>query len=101
MVAQFRLRHDRAGSDGRFARLSAELRQGSVASEALWAEHEVRHRATGDKVIRHPRLGRLAFSYCNLQIEESPELTLTLHVPVRGLRGHTGRPAAGPGEAWA
>ncbi len=84
MVAQFRLRHDRAGADGRFAQLSSELSQGSSAFEALWAEHEVRHRATGDKVVQHPRLGRLAFSYCNLQVEESPELTLTLHVPFEG-----------------
>ncbi len=84
MVAQFRLRHDRAGTDDRFARLSAELREGSGVFGALWAEHEVRHRATGDKVIHHPRLGRLAFSYCNFQVEGSPELTLTLHVPFEG-----------------
>jgi len=83
IVGQFRLRHDRAGDDGRYAELARELRRDSGRFDALWAVHDVRLRSTGHKVIHHATLGRLAFDYCNFQVEESPDLTLTLHVPAQ------------------
>lgn len=81
MVAQFRLRHDRAAGDDRYAVLAGELCRASELFESLWAAHEVARRSTGRKTIQHASLGELTFDYCNFQVEEAPDLTLTLHVP--------------------
>lgn len=90
IMAQFRLQYDRAGDDGRLARLACELRQKSPVFDALWGAHEVCRRSTGRKVICHATLGELAFQYCNFQVEEAPGFTLTLLVPAPGC-GQTGR----------
>ncbi len=96
MVAQFRLRHDRAGTDDRFARLSAELREGSGVFGALWAEHEVRHRATG-RQGDPPSPARPP----GVQLLQLPGRRVTRTdpdppCPFRGLHGDAGRPADRP-----
>ncbi|WP_428483645.1 helix-turn-helix transcriptional regulator [Rhodopila sp.] len=83
IVAQFRLRYDRAGGAGRFAELVHELRAGSKVFDALWTTHDVLRRTGGRKLIRHPRFGELVFDYGSFQVSEAPDLTLTLYVPAR------------------
>lgn len=87
IVAKFRLWHDRFTADGRFRDLASELRQRSTIFDRFWVEHEVRRRSTGHKVVRHALLGELSFQYCSLQVEDAPELTLTLLVPVSACDG--------------
>ena len=80
IAAKFRLWHDRLDGDARFAELALELRARSVAFNDFWIAHEVQRRSTGRKVIRHA-LGSLSFQYGSFQVEDAPELTVTILVP--------------------
>ena len=84
IAAKFRLWHDRFDGDERFAELARELRERSAAFNDFWVAHEVRRRSTGRKVVRHAQLGELSFQYSSFQVEDTPELTLTLLVPDPG-----------------
>lgn len=83
IAAKFRLWHDRFDGDERFAELALELRERSAAFNEFWIAHEVQRRSTGRKVIRHA-LGSLSFQYGSFQVEDAPELTVTILVPDPG-----------------
>ncbi|MEU8513304.1 helix-turn-helix transcriptional regulator [Kitasatospora sp. NPDC048722] len=72
------LRRD-AGLHPEDAKLSALVGELSVRSEEfrrLWADHQVREKTHGVKLIRHPLVGELDFGYETLGVHGSPEQLL-------------------------
>lgn len=47
----------------------------------LWARQEVLAKTYGSKIIRHPTVGRLEFSYETLSLPEEPDLMLVTYTP--------------------
>jgi transcriptional regulator with XRE-family HTH domain len=66
-VAYLRLDAGRHPGDPRLAALVAEISAASPDFAALWAEHPVREKTHGDKLIEHPDLGRLDLRYETLR----------------------------------
>ncbi|MEE1786854.1 helix-turn-helix transcriptional regulator [Streptomyces sp. SP17BM10] len=72
------LRRD-AGLHPEDPKLSALVGELSVRSEEfrrLWADHQVREKSHGVKLIRHPLVGELDFGYETLGVHGSPEQLL-------------------------
>lgn len=71
--------YDRALSD-----LVGELSTRSEEFRTCWAAHNVRLHRTGDKLIRHPIVGRLELMYDILVLPADPGLTLLVYTAAPG-----------------
>ncbi|CAL77902.1 conserved hypothetical protein; putative Helix-Turn-Helix motif [Bradyrhizobium sp. ORS 278] len=79
MVAQFRATYDLWAGDPAFAELLARLRQGSREFDELWAAHDVNALAAGEKLLEHPKKGRLRLRYATFQANDDPALKLAIY----------------------
>ncbi|MET9126263.1 helix-turn-helix transcriptional regulator [Streptomyces sp. NPDC004528] len=86
IVGQFRADAARYQDDGEFGRIAADMCAVSPEFAEIWAEHSVRDATNGTKVVDHPDLGELTFTYTTLTLPELPGHRLMLHNPVPGTR---------------
>jgi transcriptional regulator with XRE-family HTH domain len=79
MVAEFRATHDLWAGDPAFQDLLARLREGCADFAGWWEAHDVRHGVAGEKVMHHPKHGRLRFAYASFQPNDDPALKLAIY----------------------
>ncbi|MGJ4944381.1 helix-turn-helix transcriptional regulator [Bradyrhizobium sp. HKCCYLS1011] len=79
MVAQFRATHDLWAGDPAFVDLIDRLNRGSREFQSFWAAHDVRGPAAGQKLLEHPKKGRLRLQYASFQANDDPALKLTIY----------------------
>ena len=82
MVAQFRATHDLWADDPAFLDLIERLKAGCPESSGWWDEHDIRGIAAGQKMLTHPRKGKIAFEYATFQANDDPALKLAIYTPV-------------------
>lgn len=80
-LARFRFAFARRYDDPAFHSLIGALLAASPAFRELWPRHEVREAQLGNKVIDHPRLGRLSLLHLQSIPTSHPDLRLTQFVP--------------------
>lgn len=81
MVAQFRATHDLWAGDSAFVALIERLRKDCPEFSAWWRTHDVRSTSAGQKVLHHPKKGRLRFQYASFQSNDDPALKLVIYTP--------------------
>ncbi|MEV6874741.1 helix-turn-helix transcriptional regulator [Amycolatopsis sp. NPDC051128] len=79
VVANLRAESGRHPGDPRFAQLIGELSLGSAVFRKLWAEHVVREKAQGWKVLRNPVVGELRLRYQTLRLPDDPDQGMVLY----------------------
>jgi transcriptional regulator with XRE-family HTH domain len=82
MVAQFRATHDLWAGDPAFIDLLDRLRKGCREFGAWWEAHDVRNVRGGEKLLHHPRKGRLRFEHASFQANDDPALKLIIYTPI-------------------
>lgn len=82
MVAQFRATHDLWAEDPAFADLLARLRRDCPEFAVWWKAHDIRDIATGQKLLSHPKKGRLKLEYTSFQANDDPALKLVIYAPL-------------------
>ncbi|MFC4374331.1 helix-turn-helix domain-containing protein [Nocardia halotolerans] len=82
------LRRDAARYPGDVAltALIGELTLRSTEFSVLWAEHEVRQRATGRNVLDHPLVGELVLDYDSVVPADDADQVLITYLPAEGTR---------------
>lgn len=70
--------------DGVLAALIGELSLRSEDFGRLWADHQVREKTHGVKLIRHPLVGELDFGYETLAVNGSPDQLLVTYTTPPG-----------------
>jgi transcriptional regulator with XRE-family HTH domain len=85
-VAYLRLDAGRHPGDPLLAELVAEVSAAGPGFAALWARHDVREKTHGDKLIEHPALGPLAFSYETLRWPGDEDQLLVVYTAAEGSR---------------
>lgn len=81
MVAQFRTTHDLWASDPAFLDLLVRLRRDSPEFATWWEAHDIRGSVAGEKLLSHPKKGRLRFEYATFQANDDPALKLAIYTP--------------------
>lgn len=76
-VAYLRMMAGRYPDDPDLNELIGELSVKSGFFRKLWADHEVRDKTHGRKVLRHPLVGRLALDYETLRLPDSDQVLIT------------------------
>ncbi len=79
MVAQFRATYDLWAGDPAFVDLIARLRRGSREFDGLWAAHDINALAAGEKLLEHPKKGRVRLRYATFQSNDDPALKLAIY----------------------
>ncbi|MBE8517507.1 helix-turn-helix domain-containing protein [Amycolatopsis sp. H6(2020)] len=79
VVANLRAEGGRHPGDPEFARLVEELSRASAEFRALWAEHAVREKAQGWKVLLNPVVGELRLRYETLRLPDDPDQGLVIY----------------------
>jgi transcriptional regulator with XRE-family HTH domain len=79
MVAQFRATHDLWADDPAFVDLLARLRGGSREFREWWATHDIKGPAAGEKLLEHPKKGRVRLRYATFQANDDPALKLAIY----------------------
>jgi transcriptional regulator with XRE-family HTH domain len=82
MVAQFRATHDLWAGDPAFIELLERLRQGCPEFTAWWDAHDIKSVAGGQKLLHHPKKGRLRYEHASFQANDDPALKLVIYTPV-------------------
>ncbi|NKY50487.1 helix-turn-helix transcriptional regulator [Nocardia vermiculata] len=67
-VAHLRAATGRRPDDPVLRRLVTEMKSGSTAFRELWADHELRHKVSGQKRLHHPSVGSFALDYVVLAV---------------------------------
>ncbi|MGV9268416.1 helix-turn-helix transcriptional regulator [Kitasatospora sp. NPDC003701] len=78
-VAVLRLDAGRYPDDARLAALVGELSVRSEEFRRLWADHQVKQKTHGVKLIHHPLVGELDFGYETLAVNGSPDQVLVTY----------------------
>ena len=79
VVANLRAESGRHPGDPELARLIGELSLASAEFGKLWAEHTVREKAQGWKVMRNPVVGELRLRYETLRLPDDPGQGLVIY----------------------
>jgi len=79
LVANLRAESGRHPGDPRFAQLIGELSLASEQFRKLWAEHAVREKAQGWKVLRNPVVGELRLRYETLRLPQDPDQGMVVY----------------------
>jgi transcriptional regulator with XRE-family HTH domain len=66
-------------NDPELAALVGELSVKSELFRQLWARHDVKEKAFGTKVLRHPLVGEMTLSYETLKMPSEPDLFLSTY----------------------
>ena len=82
MVAQFRATYDLWAGDPAFLDLIARLRRGSREFEELWAAHDINGLVAGEKLLEHPKKGRVRLRYATFQANDDPALKLAIYYTI-------------------
>jgi transcriptional regulator with XRE-family HTH domain len=82
MIAQFRATHDLWAEDPAFVALVERLRRASPEFAAWWEAHDIRNGTAGQKLLLHPKKGRLRLDYASFQANDDPALRLVIYAPV-------------------
>jgi transcriptional regulator with XRE-family HTH domain len=82
MVAQFRTTHDLWADDPAFASLLRRLREGCPEFATWWKAHDIRSTSSGEKLLNHPKKGRLRFEHASFQANDDPALKLIIYTPL-------------------
>ncbi|MGF1431183.1 helix-turn-helix transcriptional regulator [Kitasatospora sp. LaBMicrA B282] len=83
-VAYLRLDAGRHPDDPELASLVGDLSLGSQEFRRLWADHQVREKTWGVKLIRHPLVGELELAYETLALPGDPDQLLVGYTAVPG-----------------
>ncbi|MQY13635.1 hypothetical protein SRB5_37850 [Streptomyces sp. RB5] len=83
-VGYLRLDAGRHPGDAETEALVGELSAADADFRRLWAAHDVREKAHGRKLLRHPVLGELEFGYETLTLPGDPDLLLVAYTAARG-----------------
>ncbi|MGG6310543.1 helix-turn-helix transcriptional regulator [Paenibacillus macerans] len=81
-VAQFRAEYARHIDDPWWREQVAALSEASEEFRTFWNLHDVLNYAYAHKIIHHPVMGELAFDYITLQPPDTPDLQISLHIPL-------------------
>ena len=81
-VARFRADYTRHVGEPHFEELIEALKKASPEFRDWWERHEVAQSGVGRKLLRHPKLGKLAFEHAVFKLEEAPEQRLVLYTPL-------------------
>jgi len=79
MVAQFRATHDLWAGDPAFVDLLERLRRGSREFRDWWAAHDINSPVAGEKLLEHPKKGRVRLRYATFQANDDPALKLAIY----------------------
>ncbi|SED59201.1 Helix-turn-helix domain-containing protein [Amycolatopsis tolypomycina] len=79
VVANLRAESGRHPGDPELARLVDELSRASAEFRELWAEHAVREKAQGWKVLANPVVGELRLRYETLRLPDDPDQGLVIY----------------------
>lgn len=80
-LAQFRASSSRYRGDAQFEALIKDLQQVSPEFARWWPRHDVRGRQDGCKELVHPQVGYLAFDHSTFQVNDLPDLRVTVYLP--------------------
>ena len=80
-LAAFRLHLSRSGASAAAATLVEELRARSPDFARFWRENDVGGLMGGEKVLDHPRAGRLRLEISALAVDGRPDLSLMVYAP--------------------
>ncbi|MER6397504.1 helix-turn-helix transcriptional regulator [Kitasatospora sp. NPDC001603] len=83
-VAYLRLDAGRHPEDAKLAALVGELSVRSEEFRRLWADHLVKQKTHGVKLIHHPLVGELDFGYETLSVNGSPDQLLVAYTAPPG-----------------
>jgi hypothetical protein len=84
-VAVLRWTATRNANDPKLAGLIGELSIHSDEFRKLWAQHDVKEKTFGRKLLNHPLVGELDFAYESFPIPgDEPDTMLVTYVPVPG-----------------
>jgi transcriptional regulator with XRE-family HTH domain len=87
LLESFRATFDFWSEAPEFVDLVEELKSLSPEFRRWWKEHGIRLQPSGEKLMRHPKLGLIRMSYATFQCNDNPDLRLVAYgkpVPVRG-----------------
>ncbi|MEU0534513.1 helix-turn-helix domain-containing protein [Amycolatopsis tolypomycina] len=79
VVANLRAESGRHPGDPELARLVDELSRASAEFRELWAEHAVREKAQGWKMLANPVVGELRLRYETLRLPDDPDQGLVIY----------------------
>ncbi|HEY5229071.1 MAG TPA: helix-turn-helix transcriptional regulator [Opitutaceae bacterium] len=80
-LERFRVAYDFWAHAPEFVGLKDELCSLSDEFRRWWKAHEIRPKASGDKVLNHAGLGRIRLHFAAFQLADNPDLRLILHGP--------------------
>ncbi|MER5944868.1 helix-turn-helix transcriptional regulator [Streptomyces sp. NPDC001904] len=83
-VAHLRLDAGLHPGDPHLARLVGELSLASADFRRLWADHQVKRKTTGAKLMAHPVVGELVMPYETLTVSGEPDQALVVYTPEPG-----------------
>lgn len=81
-LAMFRADSARHTGDPDFERLISTLAKASPEFRDWWPRHDVLRPFTGNKRIKHPVGGRMAFEYTSLSVADRPGMKLIVYTPL-------------------
>jgi transcriptional regulator with XRE-family HTH domain len=87
LLESFRATFDFWSAAPEFVGLVEELKALSPEFRRWWREHGIRLQPSGEKLMRHPKLGLIRTSYATFQCNDNPDLRLVAYgkpVSVRG-----------------
>ncbi|MCB0213146.1 MAG: helix-turn-helix domain-containing protein [Anaerolineae bacterium] len=81
VLAELRTANARYPDDKWFNELIEQLKQVSPDFCRWWPQHDAPRSMDGDKIIQHPTLGCLAFTYLTLQVLNNPDIRIAIYTP--------------------
>ncbi|MEH2513287.1 transcriptional regulator with XRE-family HTH domain [Nitrobacteraceae bacterium AZCC 1564] len=79
MLESFRINYDFWSDAPEFIELVEDLKELSPEFRRWWREHGIRIRSSGEKVMRHPTLGKIKTTYATFRTNDDPGLTLVIY----------------------
>ncbi|WP_067896922.1 helix-turn-helix transcriptional regulator [Nocardia vaccinii] len=79
VLARLRTNAGRHPDDARFARLAAELREGSAEAAAWWPRYDIATSHSGTKRLHHHTLGPLTLTHASFTVTDAPDQILVVY----------------------
>ncbi|QYR23868.1 helix-turn-helix transcriptional regulator [Paenibacillus sp. sptzw28] len=80
-LAQFRASYGRFAGDPWWADMIEALSRVSAEFNEWWPQHDVLNSPEGENVIQHPEAGTLIFNHLSFQLNDNPDLQITIKMP--------------------
>lgn len=84
LLRNFRISAGRHAGDPTFTSLIAGLRDESPEFRTWWDQHDVEHRAIGEKRVEHPLVGTLILDHVALALPDHPDVSIIVYTAARG-----------------